>query len=544
MRAASRRRRWSAAAAAGVALPLLLACWTASAAAALGTSAASSSATSSSPTPCPLSVVGGCSVLGTPSASSAPSGSSGSSPTPTGTSAGGGTPAPRSNGSGGAPPPAAAAAAAGVPGASAAAAATSIQPPALLGLLSVLNAPANVGVERPLLHHFNLADDGGAPPPTRLASAPRGTGSVPATPSKGVGVVLLLLSALAGGAAALAAARRFAIVDQRRRILAAMPLVGVALVGALLAGAKPAPALAVAAPHHTTPAVVVAQHHPDLIVAPVFQKLDAIETDMTSVSHRLLLIAGAPTSDSGRQPSLGVIRGPEQQRLAEQLTTQYENDLQSEYTFYTAVVADQTQRTQLLAAVATAPPPVADAVTYNVTAVQAMLQQEAAIAAAQAAAQTVRGPAPTSLLAPEGGAITQGFGPTDVSIEPPLTFGGVTYPHFHTGIDIANVLDTPIHAAADGVVVIAGSSLDAKGNLIGYGNYIVLQHAGKMITLYAHLDKLLVTPGQVVKRGDVIGLEGSTGYSTGPHLHFEVRIAGLLADPLTYLGTQLRGPVA
>ncbi len=89
-------------------------------------------------------------------------------------------------------------------------------------------------------------------------------------------------------------------------------------------------------------------------------------------------------------------------------------------------------------------------------------------------------------------------------------------------------------------MVIAGSSTDLQGNLVGYGNYIVIAHAGKMVTLYGHLDKLLVRPGQLVRAGDIIGLEGSTGNSTGPHLHFEVRVAGLLADPMRYLGTQLR----
>jgi murein DD-endopeptidase MepM/ murein hydrolase activator NlpD len=89
------------------------------------------------------------------------------------------------------------------------------------------------------------------------------------------------------------------------------------------------------------------------------------------------------------------------------------------------------------------------------------------------------------------------------------------------------------------LVVIAGSSTDTHGRLVGYGNYVVIAHAGRMVTLYGHLDKLLVHAGQAVRAGDVIGLEGSTGYSTGPHLHFEVRIAGLLTDPMSYLANRL-----
>jgi murein DD-endopeptidase MepM/ murein hydrolase activator NlpD len=74
---------------------------------------------------------------------------------------------------------------------------------------------------------------------------------------------------------------------------------------------------------------------------------------------------------------------------------------------------------------------------------------------------------------------------------------------------------------------------------VGYGNYIVIAHAGRMITLYGHLDQLLVHVGQVVHAGQVIGLEGSTGNSTGPHLHFELHVAGLLTDPAKYLRSQL-----
>jgi murein DD-endopeptidase MepM/ murein hydrolase activator NlpD len=124
-----------------------------------------------------------------------------------------------------------------------------------------------------------------------------------------------------------------------------------------------------------------------------------------------------------------------------------------------------------------------------------------------------------------GFVITQPFGPTDLAIEPP--FGG--YPHFHTGIDLAGPLGTPIWAAADGVVAAVGSGTT------GYGNYVVITHAGGISTLYGHLDRTLVTVGAHVTQGQPIGLEGSTGNSTGPHLHFEVRVNGQPVDPMPYL---------
>ena len=98
----------------------------------------------------------------------------------------------------------------------------------------------------------------------------------------------------------------------------------------------------------------------------------------------------------------------------------------------------------------------------------------------------------------------------------------------HTGIDIGVPSGSKIVAANTGVVLIA------KYN-VAYGNYVVIDHGGGISTLYAHNKKLLVTPGQSVERGQVIAYSGSTGYSTGPHLHFEYRINGEYQDPLEYL---------
>jgi len=125
-----------------------------------------------------------------------------------------------------------------------------------------------------------------------------------------------------------------------------------------------------------------------------------------------------------------------------------------------------------------------------------------------------------------GAAITQGFGPTDLAIEPP--FGG--YSHFHTGIDLAAPLGTPVLAAADGTVAATGTGTT------GYGTYVVIAHAGGLTTLSGDLLQPLAAVGERVVRGQPIGLLGSTGASTGPHCHFEVRAAGgQPVDPLPLL---------
>ncbi len=98
----------------------------------------------------------------------------------------------------------------------------------------------------------------------------------------------------------------------------------------------------------------------------------------------------------------------------------------------------------------------------------------------------------------------------------------------HTGVDIGAPMSAKIVAAASGKVVVAGWSSR------GYGNYVVIQHDGAFSTLYAHMSKILVTKGQTVSKGDTIGKVGSTGYSTGPHLHFEVLVNGDDVNPMQY----------
>jgi len=121
--------------------------------------------------------------------------------------------------------------------------------------------------------------------------------------------------------------------------------------------------------------------------------------------------------------------------------------------------------------------------------------------------------------------ISQQFGPSRFWFEP--AYG--SYPHFHTGIDLVEPFGSPIYAADDGVVALVGKSSS------GYGNYVVIAHSGGLDTLYGHLSTALVKVGQSVNQGQTIGLEGSTGNSTGAHLHFELRIKQQPVDPTPYL---------
>ena len=121
--------------------------------------------------------------------------------------------------------------------------------------------------------------------------------------------------------------------------------------------------------------------------------------------------------------------------------------------------------------------------------------------------------------------ISQPFGPSTYWFEP--AYG--QYPHFHTGIDLVEPFGSPVYAADDGVVALVGSSSS------GYGNYVVIAHSGGLDTLYGHLSTALVKVGQTVTQGQPVGLEGSTGNSTGAHLHFELRINQQPIDPAPYL---------
>ncbi len=101
---------------------------------------------------------------------------------------------------------------------------------------------------------------------------------------------------------------------------------------------------------------------------------------------------------------------------------------------------------------------------------------------------------------------------------------------FHSGIDIGAPYGSSIYASNSGTVVVAGY------NAGGYGNYVVINHGGGYSTLYAHCSSLLVSPGQQVSKGQVIAKCGSTGMSTGPHIHFEIQYNGSTTNPMQYFG--------
>jgi murein DD-endopeptidase MepM/ murein hydrolase activator NlpD len=125
-----------------------------------------------------------------------------------------------------------------------------------------------------------------------------------------------------------------------------------------------------------------------------------------------------------------------------------------------------------------------------------------------------------SITPVQGFRLTSAFG----NREHPI-LGGV---RMHEGVDLAVPTGTPIYAPADGLVEMAQ-------RFGSYGNFIKILHGGEMETRYGHLSAYNVTAGEYVHKGDVIGYVGSTGRSTGPHLHYEVRIAGEAVDPTPYM---------
>jgi murein DD-endopeptidase MepM/ murein hydrolase activator NlpD len=131
-----------------------------------------------------------------------------------------------------------------------------------------------------------------------------------------------------------------------------------------------------------------------------------------------------------------------------------------------------------------------------------------------AAASTGSGVSSSGFIWPVSGTVTSGF--------------GTRWGRMHEGIDIAAPMGTPIHAAAGGTVIYAGW-------MGGYGNLVVIDHGRGLSTAYGHQSAIAASVGQGVAQGQVIGYVGSTGHSTGPHLHFEVRVNGSPVDPLGYL---------
>lgn len=112
-----------------------------------------------------------------------------------------------------------------------------------------------------------------------------------------------------------------------------------------------------------------------------------------------------------------------------------------------------------------------------------------------------------------------------------LEFGAIDLPYqpIHTGIDIANMKDAPVTPFMDGTVTYAGEIS------WGYGKYIIVDNGNNISSLYAHLDKIYVVTGEKVTMDQVIGAEGQTGWATGPHTHFEIRVFDIPVNPRTFL---------
>ena len=152
--------------------------------------------------------------------------------------------------------------------------------------------------------------------------------------------------------------------------------------------------------------------------------------------------------------------------------------------------------------------------------VEALAAQSAALADAIRKAQEGAGstgtgqPSAAGFIWPCDGPVVSGF--------------GMRWGRMHEGIDIGCAYGTPNHAAAAGTVIHAGW-------LGGYGNLVVVDHGNGLSTAYAHASSIVVGVGQTVAQGETVSLVGSTGNSSGPHLHFEVRVNGVAVDPLLYL---------
>jgi murein DD-endopeptidase MepM/ murein hydrolase activator NlpD len=161
----------------------------------------------------------------------------------------------------------------------------------------------------------------------------------------------------------------------------------------------------------------------------------------------------------------------------------------------------------------------AEALAAQSAALAARIQasQRAAATPTLAAASPSSSPPPSpgaTLSWPVSGPVTSGFGPR--------------WGRMHEGIDIAVGMGTPVQAAAAGTVIYTGW-------LGGYGNLVVIDHGAGLSTAYAHNSSLSVAQGTTVAGGAVIALSGNTGSSSGPHVHFEVRVNGAAVDPLGYL---------
>jgi murein DD-endopeptidase MepM/ murein hydrolase activator NlpD len=126
-----------------------------------------------------------------------------------------------------------------------------------------------------------------------------------------------------------------------------------------------------------------------------------------------------------------------------------------------------------------------------------------------------------------GAPVTQAFGCSDLGLEP-WSFTCPSH-HFHGGVDLGAAEGTPVYAASAGVAAV-------DENPDGYGLFVIVRRDDQLTTVYGHLSLVLVESGDAIAAGQLIAETGSSGRSTGPHLHFEVRVAGAPVDPLPLVG--------
>ncbi|MFN2463529.1 MAG: M23 family metallopeptidase [Candidatus Dormibacteria bacterium] len=445
--------------------------------------------------------------------------------------------------------------------------------PFLTQLLTVLNRP--ISARAPDLRHFRIDAASAARARADAAAAEKPRGRADGAPLAAV--------TLAAGIGLLVAGwfgpRRLKLNRGATTMIAAV-LVAVAASGTAPSGSTSPTAARVA--RGIAPAVIarevatVAPRAPSVQVnsqGPDWPALLAVELELShnldSLAQQEALIRTiASSATATAEPADPVATGPgadrggrvddemqSQLRLQHLLeayreaTARYQDALRREYDVYRAAARDPARKQQLVVAAASSPrPEVKEAVTYNLALVQSRLDQEAAINGAEerlAALGSLSGAQLSAMkhhqpfIVPVQAPVVQGFGATDVGFEPPVTYRGTFYPHFHTGIDLTAPENAPVHVAADGVVLLASASRDAQGNYSGYGNYVVIAHPEGFVTLYGHLNALSVKEGDVVHQGQVLGLEGSTGLSTGPHVHFEIRHNNEWVDPMPYLTGQI-----
>ena len=146
-------------------------------------------------------------------------------------------------------------------------------------------------------------------------------------------------------------------------------------------------------------------------------------------------------------------------------------------------------------------------------------------------AESIRAGSTGHFAWPMQGAITQGFGCTSYPFE--VYDPSCPGLHFHSGIDIATDYGTPVRASDTGIV--HNYTMGCGGYLCGYGHYVLVVHSAGFVTLYGHLSNYAQADGTAVGQGSVIGYEGSSGNSTGPHLHFEIDLNGTPVNPFAYL---------